>query len=93
MYNETYLTDLSRFDTFYDRFKDEGRSLLGNMQALETYPPFHETPLLGNPEQDYQHAVQYMQNRPGHRKIGTLSQSEWEVTCEYKSAKTNIRQS
>lgn len=52
------------------------------MQALETYPPYHETPLLGDPEQDYQHAVRYMQNLPAnHRKIGTLSQSEWEVTC------------
>lgn len=73
-----------RFDTFYERFKNEGRSLLGNMQALETYPPYHETPLLGDPERDYQHAVQYMQNLPAnHRKIGTLSQSEWEVTSLY----------
>ncbi|EZA62748.1 hypothetical protein DMN91_007138 [Ooceraea biroi] len=73
-----------RFDAFYERYKNEGRSLLGNMQALETYPPYHETPLLGDPERDYQHAVQYMQNLPAnHRKIGTLSQSEWEVTSLY----------
>lgn len=56
------------------------------MQALETYPPFHGTPLLGNPDQDYQHAVQYMQNLPDHRKIGTLSQSEWDATCKYKKS-------
>ncbi|XP_014471732.1 PREDICTED: mRNA cap guanine-N7 methyltransferase isoform X2 [Dinoponera quadriceps] len=81
--NGLELVSFERFDTFYERFKDEGRSLLGNMQALETYPPFHEVPLLGNPEQDYQHAVQYMQNLPDHRKIGTLSQSEWDATSLY----------
>lgn len=57
------------------------------MQALETYPPYHESPLLGDSERDYLHAVEYMQNLPAnHRKIGTLSKSEWEVTCEYKNA-------
>lgn len=78
------LITFERFDEYYERFKDEGRSLLGNMQAFETYPPYHETPLLGDPEQDYQHAVRYMQNLPAnHRKIGTLSQSEWEVASLY----------
>ncbi|KAL0113240.1 hypothetical protein PUN28_012412 [Cardiocondyla obscurior] len=73
-----------RFEEYFERFKDEGRSLLGNMQALETYPPYHETPLLGDPERDYHHAIEYMQNLPAnHRKIGTLSQSEWEVTSLY----------
>jgi len=57
------------------------------MQALETYPPYHESPLLGDSERDYQHAIEYMQNLPAnHRKIGTLSQSEWEVTCKYKNS-------
>lgn len=78
------LVSFERFEDFYERFKDEGRSLLGNMQALETYPPYHESPLLGDAERDYQHAVEYMQNLPAnHRKIGTLSQSEWEVTSLY----------
>ncbi|XP_025992793.1 mRNA cap guanine-N7 methyltransferase [Solenopsis invicta] len=78
------LVSFERFEDFYERFKDEGRSLLGNMQALETYPPYHESPLLGDPERDYQHAIEYMQNLPAnHRKIGTLSQSEWEVTSLY----------
>lgn len=73
-----------RFEDFYERFKTEGRSLLGNMQALETYPPYHESPLLGDSERDYHHAVEYMQNLPAnHRKIGTLSQSEWEVISLY----------
>ncbi|XP_071648961.1 mRNA cap guanine-N(7) methyltransferase [Temnothorax longispinosus] len=78
------LVSFERFEDFYERFKGEGRSLLGNMQALETYPPYHESPLLGDPERDYHHAVEYMQNLPAnHRKIGTLSQSEWEVTSLY----------
>ncbi|XP_015119310.1 mRNA cap guanine-N7 methyltransferase isoform X2 [Diachasma alloeum] len=72
-----------RFDEFYNRMKNEGRSLLGNMQALETYPPYHEAPLLGQAPGDYLHAVQYMQNSTGHRKIGTLSHSEWEATSLY----------
>ncbi|XP_018392844.1 PREDICTED: mRNA cap guanine-N7 methyltransferase [Cyphomyrmex costatus] len=78
------LVAFERFEDFYERFKNEGRSLLGNMQALETYPPYHEAPLLGDQERDYHHAVEYMQNLPAnHRKIGTLSQSEWEVTSLY----------
>ncbi|XP_011297951.1 mRNA cap guanine-N7 methyltransferase isoform X1 [Fopius arisanus] len=72
-----------RFDAFYNRMKDEGRSLLGNMQALETYPPYHEAPLLGQGPADYLHAIQYMQNSTGHRKIGTLSHSEWDATSLY----------
>jgi len=77
---------LCRFDDFYECFKNEGRSLLGNMQALETYPPYPEMPLVGDSKRDYQHAIQYIQNLSrNYRKIGTLSQSEWEVTCEYKN--------
>ena len=72
-----------RFVDFYERMKIEGRSLLGKMQALETYPPYLEAPLLGQNPKDYQHAIQYMQDSTGHRKIGTLSQSEWEATCKY----------
>lgn len=81
------LTCFHRFDAFYERIKDEGRSLLGNMQALETYPPYHEAPLLGQAPGDYQHAVQYMQSSTGHRKIGTLSYSEWEATGKYLTRK------
>ncbi|XP_076243622.1 RNA guanine-7 methyltransferase [Calliopsis andreniformis] len=77
------LVVFERFDDYYERMKNEGRVLLGKMQALETYPPYHDTPLLGNPSQDYQHAVQYMQNLPGHRKVGTLSRPEWEVISLY----------
>ncbi|XP_012286817.1 mRNA cap guanine-N7 methyltransferase isoform X2 [Orussus abietinus] len=77
------LVMFERFEDFYERIKDEGRSLLGKMQALETYPPYHEAPLLGQIPNDYQHAVQYMQSSTGHRKIGTLSQSEWEATTLY----------
>lgn len=63
--------------------KNEGKSLLGKMQALETYPPYHEAPLLGKHPDDYQYAAEYMVGSTGHRKIGTLSQSEWEATCTY----------
>lgn len=78
-----------RFEDFYERMKNEGRSLLGKMQALETYPPYHEAPLLGQSSTDYQHAIQYMQSSTGHRKIGTLSLSEWEATSQYLNRKKN----
>lgn len=77
------LVTFERFDNYYERMKNEGKSLLGKAQALETYPPYHESPLLGQDSQDYQHAISYMQNLPGHRKIGTLSQTEWEATSLY----------
>ncbi|OXU26332.1 hypothetical protein TSAR_003122 [Trichomalopsis sarcophagae] len=72
-----------RFDEFYERRKEDGKTLLGKMLALETYPPYHEAPLLAENSQEYQHAVEYMQTSTGHRKIGTLSQSEWEAITLY----------
>ncbi|KAJ9596552.1 hypothetical protein L9F63_012424, partial [Diploptera punctata] len=73
------LVTKDRFQDYYEKLKEEGRSLLGKMQALETYPPFHEAPLLGRVPEDYDHVQQYMQNSTGHRKVGTLSNSEWEA--------------
>ncbi|KAJ8670560.1 hypothetical protein QAD02_001819 [Eretmocerus hayati] len=71
------------FSDFYHRMKDGGKTLLSRMQALETFPPYHEAPLLAESSQEYQHAIEYMQSSTGHRKIGTLSQSEWEATSIY----------
>ncbi|KAJ4442161.1 hypothetical protein ANN_12027, partial [Periplaneta americana] len=68
-----------RFHDYYEKMKEEGRSLLGKMQALETYPPFHDAPLLGHDPEDYEHVQQYMQKSTGHRKVGTLSKDEWET--------------
>lgn len=62
------------------------------MEALETYLPNNKTRLLGDPERDYQHAAQYIQNSSADQhKIGTLSQSEWEVACEYKHYNQNTK--
>lgn len=72
-----------RFNGYYEKVREEGRSLLGKMQALETYPPFHEAPLLGRVPEDYEHVQQYMQKSTGHRKVGTLSESEWESASLY----------
>ena len=80
MGNKVKNYNLYRFEDFYERMIENGKTLLHKMQALETYPPYHETPLLGeNSEKEYQHAKEHMQNSIGHRKIGTLSQSEWEA--------------
>ncbi|XP_020287348.1 mRNA cap guanine-N7 methyltransferase isoform X2 [Pseudomyrmex gracilis] len=75
------LISFERFETFYEHFKDEGKVLLGNMQALETYPPCNESSLVGDPERDYNHVREYKHDN--HRKIGTLSQSEWDVISLY----------
>ncbi|KAH0549375.1 mRNA cap guanine-N7 methyltransferase [Cotesia glomerata] len=72
-----------RFNEFYARCKADGKSLLAKMQAMESYPPYHEPELKGNNPEDYQHAIQYTQNKPDHRKIGTLTLSEWEATSLY----------
>nr|CAD7206504.1 unnamed protein product [Timema douglasi] len=56
------------FMDYYLQCKEEGRSLLGKMQALETYPPFHDSPLLSKDLDDYEHVQQYMQRSTGHRK-------------------------
>ncbi|CAG5102378.1 Similar to Rnmt: mRNA cap guanine-N7 methyltransferase (Drosophila melanogaster) [Cotesia congregata] len=72
-----------RFNEFYARCKGDGKSLLAKMQAMESYPPYHEPELKGNNPEDYQHAIQYTQNKPDHRKIGTLTLSEWEATSLY----------
>ncbi|PSN50636.1 hypothetical protein C0J52_15143 [Blattella germanica] len=77
------LTAKDRFQDYYEKLKEEGRSLLGKMQALETYPPFHDAPLLGKVPEDYDHVQQYMNKSTGHRKVGTLSQSEWEAASLY----------
>jgi hypothetical protein len=53
---------------------------------LQTYPPFHEAPLLGHVPEDYEHVQQYMQKSTGHRKVGTLSKSEWEAACKYQES-------
>nr|CAD7460200.1 unnamed protein product [Timema tahoe] len=71
------------FKDYYLQFKEEGRSLLGKMQALETYPPFHDSPLLSKDPDDYEHVQQYMQRSTGHRKVGTLSRAEWEAASLY----------
>ncbi|KAK7865111.1 hypothetical protein R5R35_014642 [Gryllus longicercus] len=72
-----------RFQDYFARQKEEGRSLLGKMQALETYPPFLKVPLLGRDPEDYEHVQQYLQTPAGHRKVGTLSKPEWEAASLY----------
>lgn len=61
--------------------KDRNTKLLQKIQGLETYPPRQEESLTGKPDQDYQHAKEYIENSSNRQEIGTLSQPEWEVTC------------
>lgn len=86
-----------RFDEYFDKVMnadktrkgrgDDGRQLLGRMQALETFPPFDDTELVGDPAVDYVKAKERVDElakssgRP--ERVGTLSQSEWEAITMY----------
>ncbi|BET03141.1 mRNA cap guanine-N7 methyltransferase [Nesidiocoris tenuis] len=71
-----------RFQNYYEEKKKDGQPLLYQMSALEMYPPASGTKLLG-PSEDYKHAKEYFREYPGHKFIGTLTMSEWEVCTLY----------
>lgn len=61
--------------------KDNGKNLLNKMEALKTYPPRDEVSS-SEINEDYQHATEFLQNDSKFPRIGTLSQSEWEVVSK-----------
>lgn len=72
-----------KFYDYYGRMKKEGQQLLMNMRSLEAYPPFDINMLSGTEVNDYAHARRFIEERGRqHIKIGTLSNSEWEASCE-----------
>lgn len=68
--------------------KQDGRALMGRMQALEPFPPTSDVSLMGK-EEEYKDAEaereQILAERADgrHLTVGTLSKSEWEVTAMY----------
>ncbi|XP_034245554.1 mRNA cap guanine-N7 methyltransferase [Thrips palmi] len=70
------------FQAFYERMKENGRGLLGRMQALETYPPFPDQPLMG-PLSQYEHADTFLNTNKQVNRLGTLSKAEWEAATLY----------
>lgn len=73
-----------KFHEFYERMKVEGKTLMGNMRALETYPPYSGSSPAGSAPDDYTHADEFLKNDTGSgTKVGTLSKSEWEASCKY----------
>lgn len=78
------LVKVEKFWQFFERMKSEGKQLLSAMKALEGYPPPYGVNLVGDSEDDYLHAKQFIEKEErGHVKIGTLSKSEWEVSSLY----------
>lgn len=62
-----------------------GRQLMTTMRALEMYPPGENVTLLGDADDDYLHAKQFVERleKDSHPiKIGTLSKSEWDASCK-----------
>lgn len=75
-----------RFGDFYQRMIPRGKGLIEKMQALETYPPFHEGNLNSTTPHDYSHAQEFLDKSGSHgrysRRVGTLSKSEWEAASK-----------
>ncbi|XP_054716405.1 mRNA cap guanine-N7 methyltransferase-like isoform X2 [Uloborus diversus] len=80
-----------RFEDYFEDRKDtsEGKFLLTRMQVFETYPPVSKTSLMGC-DDEYYHAKQKIKLLSAEKdvaneeiRVGTLSQSEWEVFSMY----------
>lgn len=76
------LVKKEKFRDFYERMKNDGKNLLTTTRSLETYPPQHGMQLVGNAEDDYEHAKLCLEKDGRHARLGTLSKSEWEATCK-----------
>lgn len=78
------LVKKEKFYEYYERMKGEGRNLLYNMRSLESYPPTQGATLVGNADDDYEHAENFLKKEGNSSvKLGTLSKSEWEASCNY----------
>lgn len=80
-----------RFDKVYEESKNTalGSALLKKMKALETYPPFENSKLIGSNE-DYAFARIFCEGndyrlRESRGRVGTISKSEWEVITLYET--------
>lgn len=74
-----------KFEDFYKRMKSEGKTLLGKMQALETFPSQSRyNKLVGKEDVDYKHAEEHIKaNGRSNTRVGTLSLPEWEAATLY----------
>lgn len=78
------LVSKEKFYDYYEKMKSQGHRLLTAMKSLETYPPNDNVPLVGTSKNDYKHAEEFLEREQVNNvKIGTLSKSEWEASCEY----------
>lgn len=78
---------------FGDNVQDRDyKSLLGKMQALETYPPEGGGKLVGHPDTDYEHVKAFVEEQEKKSEeerqrrpvsVGTLSKAEWEAVTIY----------
>lgn len=76
------LVKKEKFYDFFLRMKEEGRNLMTNVKCLETYPPPQGVELVGNADDDYEHAKLHLKLHGKNLRIGTLSRSEWEASCK-----------
>lgn len=77
------LVKKEKFFDYYEKMKQEGKTLLANMNSLETFPPNEGASLVGTADDDYKHAQEFLKNEDGSNvKLGTLSKSEWEASCK-----------
>ncbi|XP_075212734.1 RNA guanine-7 methyltransferase [Lycorma delicatula] len=73
-----------KFEDFFQRMRADGKTLLGKMQALETYPAQSNTNKLVGKKDDYKHAEDHIKNSEKNiARVGTLSGPEWEAATLY----------
>ncbi|CAB3408139.1 unnamed protein product [Caenorhabditis bovis] len=75
---------VKNFDEAVEQYMEKGRSLIENMQGLETYPAPEHKKLSGKPE-DYNAAKEKLESlqEAEQKYVGTLSKSEWEAVSMY----------
>ena len=79
------LVEKCTFEEYYNEMIDSGKGLIEKMQGLEAYPRYSRENR--EDEDEYEHAKAYVSAKGGGNrffKVGTLSKSEWEASCEYE---------
>lgn len=80
------LVEKVRFEDYFEQKLERGRGLLEKMQAVEQYGLHNNRTMSRSNDEEYRHAKMYLLQKGGYdnkRRCGTLSNSEWEATCEF----------
>lgn len=82
------LVENARFEDYFQTKIGRGKGLIEKMQAVERYGLHANRNMSRSDQEEYKHAKDFLLQKGGYdnrHKCGTLSASEWEATCEFKS--------